>query len=288
MNNDRLTELETLIAVADRGSFTAAAKSLGVTQSAISRRISSLEERLAGKKLVARTTRHTEITEVGERYLRIARAAVDQLRLAEQVVLEDEYRPEGLVRVSLPPAFGRSLLVPALHELCQTHPKLRFDIDLSGRFTDFIEDHIDMAVRTRPVEQSGTKSKRLAVTPLVAVASPKSKRSALRQLIVKSPQSNAAQARIEQVLNLLNISTVAPIQSDSVECILDLTVCGHGVTVLPRLIVEGELKARRLVIIKEELDLPEISLYAQYPYELERSAKLQTTLDALKQAVRSA
>ena len=285
MNGDRLTELETLIEVADSGSFTAAAKKLGITQSAISRRIMSLERRFGGRRLIARTTRHTHLTEVGERYLGIARAAVDQLRFAGQLVLEDESQPEGLVRISVPPAFGRALLVPALHSLSQVHDKLQFDVDFSQRYADFVEDHLDLAIRTRPIEQSGVKTKRIVTTPLVAVFASTSPGLSRNRLVVQRPRSDVARSQIDRFLKLLKLSEVAPIRSDDIDCLRKLAIQGHGVAVLPRLLVEEDLKMDRLQIFDEKLDLTKVSLFAQYPYEMEPSAKLQTTLLALEQAV---
>ena len=131
MSTDRFGEIETLQAIADTQSFSEAAKRLGISQSSVSRRILSLESRLDNRTLVARTTREVHLTEAGHTYLQLANAALEQLHLAEQVLLEKEQEIQGLLRLSLPPATGRSLLVPVVHDLLIDYPKLNIELDFT-------------------------------------------------------------------------------------------------------------------------------------------------------------
>src|SRR5690242_20065943 len=146
MNKASFSEAEAYLAVVDHGGFGAAARELGVTQSTISRRIAALEQRI-GKRLVERTTRRVTLTEAGLAFANDLRDVLARLAEAEGRVQSQGPEAEGLLRITMPTAYGRTVVLPRLAVLGQRHPKLRFELDLSDRYADILEEGYDLAIR---------------------------------------------------------------------------------------------------------------------------------------------
>jgi DNA-binding transcriptional LysR family regulator len=119
-----------LVAVAEHGGFAAAARVLGVAQSTVSRQVSALEHAV-GAHLLARTTRSVRLTEAGQWFYERARTGLAAILEAERGASSVGSQVEGVLRVTMPEAFGRRVIVPALAKLCALHTKLRLELDLS-------------------------------------------------------------------------------------------------------------------------------------------------------------
>ena len=145
MNRPNFSEAEAFLAVVDHGGFAAAARELGVTQSTVSRRISALELRI-GKRLVERTTRRVTLTEAGLAFAHDLRDVLTRLADAEGRVQSDSAEPSGLLRVTMPTAYGRTCVIPRLAVLANRYPRLRFELDLSDRYADIHEEGFDLSL----------------------------------------------------------------------------------------------------------------------------------------------
>ena len=144
-----LNDLNLFVAVVTHGGFSAAARALDAPKSKLSRRIAGLEEDL-GVRLLERSTRRFQVTDVGQDVLRHARAAMCEAEAIDEIVLRRKGEPEGLVRVSAPPGMDR-LISQSLPKLLAQHPKLRVQVIVSNRRIDLIEERVDVAVRVRGV-----------------------------------------------------------------------------------------------------------------------------------------
>jgi DNA-binding transcriptional LysR family regulator len=168
---DRLTGLIAFARVASLGSFTAAARSLSISPSAVSKSVQRLEQRL-GLRLFSRTTRSLTLTPEGqdlhERALRLLREAEE----IEQAAVAARAEPTGTLKIAASPPIGVHLLVPALPRLRERYPKLSIDLRLNDQFVDLIEERIDVAIRIADLEDSRLISRRLAPHRLCAFASP--------------------------------------------------------------------------------------------------------------------
>ena len=171
MNKASFSEAEAYLAVVDRGGFGAAARELGVTQSTISRRIAALELRI-GKRLVERTTRRVTLTEAGLAFANDLRDVLARLADAEGRVQSEGSEPEGLLHVTMPTAYGRTSVLPRLAVLSRRYPRLRFELDLSDRYVDILEEGYDLAIRIAEPTQSGLVSERIDRFTLHVCASP--------------------------------------------------------------------------------------------------------------------
>lgn len=140
-----LQDIMAFVAVAQAGSFTAAAARLGANKSGVGKAVQRLEKHLA-VQLFQRTTRAVHLTEDGQIYLSAAQAAIERLREAEQELAANRSEPVGRVRVDLPAGFGRVVL-PTLGALRARHPKVVVELALNDRMSDPVADGWDMVVR---------------------------------------------------------------------------------------------------------------------------------------------
>ena len=167
---DFLAALQTFLRVAETGSFSAAAAERGVTQPAISRQITALEEQLA-TRLVERSTRAVTLTEEGRVLIPAAQQLVDSAEILRESVGRGRASPVGRVRLSVPVALGLSLSaqIGALLNRCK---ELSIDLVLQDRTSDLVGEGLDLEVRVGPVADSALIARRLGSTTAFLVAAP--------------------------------------------------------------------------------------------------------------------
>lgn len=141
------------VTAAHAQSFTEAAEQLGITKSAIGKSISRLEHNL-GTQLFHRTTRKNSLTTEGESYLQSCMSALDTLQSAEMALRSRLSEPSGTVRVDMPAAFGRSVLMPILLNMAEQYPHLKLTLTFNDRIIDPLDMGFDLAVRFGPVKDS--------------------------------------------------------------------------------------------------------------------------------------
>ncbi len=169
---DPFLSVRHFVAVAQAGSFTAAALALGLTGSALSKSIVRLEARL-GVKLLHRTTRRVSLTLEGEAYLASCLQAIQVLEETEHSFASGKQSPSGRVRIDLPAAFGRRHVLPILLELAGKHPQLDLSVSFNERKVDLIEANIDLVVRIGALEdQADLVARRLGEQKLVICGAP--------------------------------------------------------------------------------------------------------------------
>jgi DNA-binding transcriptional LysR family regulator len=156
--------------VARLGSFSAAARENGLSQSQASRIVADLESDL-GARLLSRTTRVVAPTEAGAEFLARVGPILSALEEAENSVREgDDFR--GVLRMSTPTSFGIRDVIPRLSAFVSRHPALRVELQLEDRRQDLVRDAVDVAIRLGLLPDSAATAKRIATIPRVIVASP--------------------------------------------------------------------------------------------------------------------
>lgn len=166
-----LIEMEAFLAVVEEGSFTAAARRLGVTKSYASKLVVRLEDRL-GVRLLHRTTRLLTLTEPGRAYFERCSEAMRALKEAEMEAAELQTSPQGRLRVSLPAAFAISYLAAPLAEFKARYPGLTIEAVLADRKVDILAEGFDLAVRIGELADSTMIARRLASVDRSVCASP--------------------------------------------------------------------------------------------------------------------
>ncbi len=168
---DKLKQLETFVAVATRGSLTAAAQVEGVAPAIIGRRIDALEARL-GVKLMLRTTRRISLTDEGTAFLEDCQRILADIQNAESGVSAGGVKASGHLRVTAPAGFGRRHVAPLVPAFLDRHPEVTLSLDLTDRLVDLVNEGYDCAVRVGDLADSSLVSLRLADNRRVCVASP--------------------------------------------------------------------------------------------------------------------
>ncbi|OLU13699.1 LysR family transcriptional regulator [Pseudomonas sp. PA1(2017)] len=166
----RSGEMEVLVRVAQEGSLSAAARTLGLTPSAVSRIIARTEQRL-GTRLLLRTTRAITFTAEGEAYLRGARRILADLAEVEDAIA-DQSVPKGRIRVSAALGHGRLAIVPLVAAFSARYPNIVVDLTLGDEVVDILGGVADVAVRFGPLPDSPLTARKIGDTGQVVVASP--------------------------------------------------------------------------------------------------------------------
>lgn len=166
-----LEQVEAFLAVAELGSFAAAASRIGRDASAISRRVSMLEVRL-GIRLLSRTTRRVAMTDAGGVFYRRAQLALEELATASEEAVAGAGVVSGRLRIAVPNAFGRLWVSPMLPKFCQLFPEVRLDVRFDDRYVDIIGEGYDAAIRVGAMRSSTLVSRRIAGSRSVLYAAP--------------------------------------------------------------------------------------------------------------------
>ncbi|MGE0803311.1 MAG: LysR family transcriptional regulator [Lautropia sp.] len=168
---DRFTQIETFVAVAMRGSLSAAAQAEGVAPAVIGRRIDALEARL-GVKLLIRTTRRITLTFEGSAFLEDCQRLLNDFANAEAAVSLGGVKASGHVRVTAPAGFGRRHVAPLVAPFVRINPDVSVSLELTDRLADIVNEGFDLAIRIGQLDDSSLVAVTLARNQRVVVASP--------------------------------------------------------------------------------------------------------------------
>lgn len=168
---DRLDAMSVIVAVAEMGSFSAAARRLGTPVATVSRRVADLEARLKAE-LFQRSSRRMTLTDAGRDYVEASRRIIEQVEDAERQV-SGEYRiPKGDLAVTTPWGLGHTHVLPIAVEFLNAFPEIGLRLLLTDRVVDLVEDSIDVAVRIGDLPESSMIATRIGSIRVVACASP--------------------------------------------------------------------------------------------------------------------
>lgn len=228
------------------GSFTAAARALGITKQSVSERVAKLEAEL-GVGLLARSTRSMRLTEPGERFHRACAAMVALADEATQEVREAHSEPSGLLRITAPEVLGYALILPAVAELRRRHPGLEFELALDDRRVDLIQGHFDLAVRLGDAPK-GFSATKLGEAKLLYVASPKLLETQHPQTLAQLAKLPCVgRARVERwALGRRSVRVEPVVVISSHEGLRHAACLGLGVARAAQALVEEDVRRGRL------------------------------------------
>lgn len=170
--DNRTGEMDVFVAAAETGSFSAAARLLKLTPSAVSKLVTRIEDRL-GTRLLVRTTRSLLLTPEGETYLARARRVLAEIDEMERLVARGaQAKPRGLLRINATIGFGECYIIPLVGEFLALYPDVKLELSLSDGLIDLVEERTDIAFRTAPMADSTLKARKLLVSHRVTVATP--------------------------------------------------------------------------------------------------------------------
>lgn len=170
--DNRAGEMEVFVAAAERGSFSAAGRRLGLSPSAISKVVTRIEDRL-GTRLVVRSTRALQLTPEGEVYLARAQRILAEIAETERLVASGaEAAPRGKLRVNASVGFGIRFLVPLVPDFLRLYPQVELDLSLADSVIDLMEERTDIAIRSGPMRDSTLRARKILESRRVVVAAP--------------------------------------------------------------------------------------------------------------------
>lgn len=279
------------------GSFTAAARQLGMTGSAVGKSVSRLEKRL-GTKLFHRTTRRLTLTNEGSEYFDTAARVLGDLEDVEQALAIRREAPTGTVRLELPGAFGRRHVLPLLNELSQRFEQLDFSVMFSERTADIVAEGVDLAVRIGRLEDDADiVASRLGTQRLVICASPAwiarhgrpETPEALmsHDCIVGWQRRDRPRWLLRNAEGHLVAHTVrARHEFSDGEAMVSATLAGAGLCQLPTWLIADELTKGRLTTVLDEYAGAEMPIHVLWPANRYLRPGVRAVIDALKQGMR--
>ena len=288
---DKFEDLQAFVAVVDAGSFTAAADRLGSAKSAVSRRISALEERL-GVQLLHRTTRALNLTETGRSFYEHGTRILSDLEEAEAAVQQEHGELRGTLRFALPLSFGVRHMCGPIGAFSKMHPKIRFDLDLNDRRIDLIEDNFDVALRIGHLADSSLIARRLFDVRAVVCASP-------HYLNVHGTPTSPDDLRDHECLvysNLVDpdrwnyedsdgnqgtVKVKRVMRASSGDFLCNAAAHGMGIVTLPTFLVSQTIRSGNLIPILTDYKFPVIPAYAVYPPTRHLSYRVRAFIDFL-------
>jgi DNA-binding transcriptional LysR family regulator len=271
---DVTTDLRAFVRVMDRGSFSAAAKDLDVTPSAVSKLVSRLEDRL-GVRLLERSTRRLALTPEGEMFLARARRIVADIEEAEAEVMQARGAPRGKLRINAGTAFGLHQLAPALADFLARYPEIDLDLSITDRLVDLIEEQADIAVRSGHLPDGPFIQRKIADLQRVICAAPSylkrrgtPKTAAdLKEhdcIVVAGPGLNRWPFKTRSGIDVVDVRP--RVTTDDAEAALRLAIEGAGIIRLSDVIVGSPLRDGRLVaLLTETHHVEPFPLAAIYP-----------------------
>ncbi|MEZ4394402.1 MAG: LysR family transcriptional regulator [Polyangiales bacterium] len=292
---DRVDALRLFTRLAERGSFSAAARDLKVKQSTASKWVAALEAEL-GVTLVRRTTRSVQLTDAGQRLLVRARALVSSFDDLRGDFDAKRAEPEGLVRLSAPVVFGRRFIVPALRGFLERHRGVSVEAVFNDRYVNLVDEGFDLAIRVGVPVDTSAVGRKLADARRVLVASPKYLRArgapqTPRDLKAHSclAHGDVGAARVWRFAREDGAEVAVPVRgrfwSNSSEAALVMARGGLGVALLADWLVRDDLARGRLVALLEGFSPPPAPIYALRPPERFPTAGARALSDHLAAAL---
>ncbi len=276
------------VAVVENGGFSAAARTLGISKSAVSKRINQLEAHL-GVRLLHRTTRKLSLTEAGERYFEHAAQALTAAGQAEDAVTELQGEPQGNLKISSPMSFGRLHVAPLIPKLLQRYPKLQIDLVMDDRKVDLVAGGFDVAIRAGNLPASTQIARKLAPVRQVLCASPDyidrydrpgtPAELSGHNCVLYSYSSDAGEWTLIGESGPETVTVSGSYQVNNSEALLEALREGIGIGRLPTFVAGPDLNTGRLVKLFESYRLPDFTIYAVFPERQYLPAKVRAFLD---------
>jgi len=288
-----LNDLSLFIRVVETGSFTAAADSLNVQKSTISRRIAQLEDTL-GIRLIQRTTRKLKLTPEGEELFNRAQPLVDDLEAVQDDISASKTELRGRLRLTMPTEIGVFMMNEVITSFMQTYSKLEVDVELSTRTVDLIEEGVDLALRLGPLPNSSLIARHIAGLHRGLFATPEY----LEQHgMPKTPDDLAHHQCISLLkpfdhLRFTNWNDNEPVtmggrlRTNSMSFVREMILQGMGIGRLPEVFCGELVKTGRIVRVLDEFTLDPLEINALYASRRNLNPRVRAFLDHMSERLR--
>jgi DNA-binding transcriptional LysR family regulator len=288
---DRAAEMTAFVRAVETGGFSAAARDIGLTPSALSKLVTRLEDRL-GARLLHRTTRRLQLTAEGEAFYARARPILAAMDEAEAEVAQAGASPRGLLRLHCGSTFGMHQLAPAIPRFLERYPAVEIDITISDQPLGAMEEAIDLAIRIGPLDESSMVARRICNLERVICASPAYlQRCGTPRTPDELQQHNCLWITSLPALRRWPFDTDDGIRVvhvggnvavNNAETVLQLALAGVGITRLSDVVVADAIRRGTLVqILTDWHHVEPVPLFATYPSGRNLSPKVRAMVDFL-------
>ncbi|CVI23863.1 Transcriptional regulator, LysR family [Agrobacterium fabacearum CFBP 5771] len=257
---NRSGEMEVFVQVVERGGFSSAARSVGMTPSAVSKLVARLEARL-GTRLINRSTRVFKLTSEGCVFFERATRILADIEDAERIASAGEV-PSGRLRLSTSASYATHVLAGILPDFLERYPAITVDIVQSDLVVDLLEERVDVAVRAGPLKSSSLVARRLGDTAMTIVAAPSyvDRRGLPRTIeeLERHDRLGLGYTRSMDGWPLISAGgtifapVAARVQANDGEALRQLVLAGNGIARLANFTIRDDLKAGRLVPVLDE------------------------------------
>lgn len=288
---DRAAEMSAFVRAVETGSFSAAARELRLTPSALSKLVTRLEDRL-GSRLLQRTTRRLQMTPEGEAFFNRARPILTAMDEAEAEVTASGKTPRGLLRLQCGFAFGMHQLAPGIPHFLERYPEIELDVRINDQPPALVEDNIDLAIRIGALDESSMVARRIcnlervicaAPTYLERYGTPRTPDDLQQHnclWVTSLPALRRWPFDTDDGVRVVHIS--GNMVANNAEMVLQLALAGVGITRLTDVMVGAALRRGDLVpVLGNWHHVEPVPLYATYPSGRHLAPKVRAMVDFL-------
>jgi DNA-binding transcriptional LysR family regulator len=291
---DRIDGFRMFIRVVEAGSFSKAARDLGVTQPTVTRQVAALESRL-GARLLNRNTRRLSVTELGQLYYEKSKVLLDTYEETENLAPGRQAPVRGRIRIGTSVAFGRRVVTPLILKFMRSYPALEVDLSIEDTFVDLVAQGIDVAVRMGKLGDSSLGARYLGLNPWVAVASsdylkrrgrPRHPHELSRHnvLVYSTVQGDDHLHFTAAESERLSVAVHGTFRSNNLSSILAAVRDGMGIAALPMYVAASSIASGHVQPILKDFGLPSQEIHAVYPSPKLLSPKVSALIEYLREA----
>lgn len=281
-----LNDVRLFLRVVETNSFTAAAETLGIQKSTISRRIRQLEDDL-GVRLLQRTTRKLKLTEEGQELFERCRPLIEELEQLPDLVSAHHTEPQGRLRITMPPELAIFLMKDVIADFMNRYPKINLEIELSTRVVDLIEEGIDLALRVGELMDSSLIARKISgVTSGLYAAPGYLKKHGNPKTPDDLPQhhclrrlTSSLQWSFDNWDNGKPIAIPARLKANNLTFLRDMAIQEMGIARIPKAFCRSQVEQGLLVPVLEQYHLPGSEIHALYPSRRHLNPKVRLFID---------
>jgi DNA-binding transcriptional LysR family regulator len=295
---DRFESMAVFGKVVASGSFSNAARQMHLSQAAVSKHVRALEEWL-GTPLLNRTTRKVSLTEFGRVFHERCLKILEELDYARDAASEVHKQPKGTLRITAPIPFGERYLPALVSEFLRLHPEISFQVALTDRRIDLVEEGFDLAIRVGRLPDTTMVARRLASSRFVACASSDYIRrfgeprepgelSSHQCLIFTHHYAPTEWRFVRPDGDSISVPVVGRVKSNNADLLLAAAKAGDGILLAPTFHVGADLASGALAPVLIGWTNFETTVQAVYPHTRHLSAKVRTFVDFLVEKFKTA
>ncbi len=286
-----IEDLVVFVRTVDLGNLSAAGRDLRMTPAVVSNRLMRLENRL-GVRLLNRTTRRANATPEGAEFYDYCLRIIREAEEAENALAARRDLPKGTLKVSAPVGFGRRHVAPHVPEFLVRYPEIQFRLVLTDRFTDHIEEQVDLLIRNSELPDSSIISRRLAGNRRILCASPEylASHDDIREpsdllkhncLLLRFPGSRQYQWTLEGAQGPISLSVSGNMDTDDGEILTDWCLAGQGIALKSIWDVDAHIQSGRLQLVLPDFPPLAPDIHALYPHSRYLPPRVRVFIDFL-------